>query len=82
MTSKHLRLEKGELFVPYLSRVLGPSHSVLRASVITGPPVEVELLEPVGAGDGASSQSCPCRGAERKKRNSTAHISDAGHNLL
>lgn len=33
---------------PHLSRILGPGHRVFRASVVTAPPVEVELLEPVG----------------------------------
>lgn len=42
----------------YLSRKLGSVHSVLRAPVIVSSPVEMELLEPVGARDGSICQSC------------------------
>ena len=41
----------------YLWCVLGPGHCVLGASVVGRTPVEVELLQPVGAWDGPLSQS-------------------------
>lgn len=42
----------------YLSRILVSAHSVFRALAILTSPVEMELLEPVGARDGSICQSC------------------------
>ena len=58
LSSHWVRRRVGPVRSPYLCCVLDSIHAVLRAVIVRGAPVEVELAEPVGRSEGTTSQHC------------------------